>query len=97
LALVCGRGLCAPRRSALFPLILLWCLTALVLPSSRGWGRVGILFPFVTLRVRSGSCADYKYQERSAKTSGAFHAVVPPMGEYSLMAATLFTLPLIRL
>jgi hypothetical protein len=73
LALVYGRGLCASRRSALFPLILLWCLTALVLPSSWGWCRVGILFPFVTLRVRSGSCADYKYQKCSAKISGAFH------------------------
>jgi hypothetical protein len=54
-------------------LILLWCLTALLLPSSWGWGRVGILFAFVTLRVRSGSCGDHKYQKCSAKNSGAFH------------------------
>jgi hypothetical protein len=59
LALVLGRGgLYVRRRSALFPLVLRWCLTALVLPPSWGGARVGVLFPFVTLRVRRGACAD---------------------------------------
>jgi hypothetical protein len=58
LSLVLGRRLCVGRWTSLFPLVLGWCLTALVLSPSRSW--LGVLLPFVALRVRRGACADKK-------------------------------------